>query len=402
MVLAVHAHTASTARGNMGTPADRYLQLRDICAYDYRLPSDKRESVPSPYSSMYADHYIAGLRQQAESGEDAPLRVEEALRLLSGVDNQGVPCVPGTLHVLDPIVNPTFEGASFEELINPLHVTPASYTVQAHSITAYAHYMKYMSNARELQAITARASQFPDVPKDRNSLEHLICAVQHAKYAAALQFISPAVLLAGYAFKTLALRVGVDPETFKHHRPLWRALERWEAHGADYIRQSLPVATLPRDVFHCTAVGCGSRAAQDHTPLVECTCGCDHAPSASPAVYCSRQCQDQDWIRHQAQDCPGLVPLVQPPATTMRARVSFASSRPGTELIHSLLEPQGPADFELHEVYTEDVDRGDPRNGKVLWEVESGLPSWDGTSSEGRTFAFVQYYDSFPFSPTLS
>ncbi|KAI0326277.1 hypothetical protein GY45DRAFT_1329153 [Cubamyces sp. BRFM 1775] len=128
-------------------------------------------------------------------------------RFLSGWDWMGTPRLDDAVGELSHLPLKT-DGNLIDDRRTTL---PVQFTAQVHSLLAYAYFKKYT-----LQR-----------PGD-DAVANLLHAVRHASQAANWQFVSRAVLLAGFAFKGLLERIGIRLESFAYLSPLWRALNARE------------------------------------------------------------------------------------------------------------------------------------------------------------------------------
>ncbi len=163
---------------------------------------------------------------------------------------------------------------------------------KAHSIAAYAYYRKYMSRTTPIETRGELNVLAPDDP-----LAFLVRAARHASHAAAVQLLTPAVLLAGFALRTCLLDMPMVSDVnpyFLQLRPLWHALERcekrWPARTLAFDSDSPPTYDVCA-VAECqaaVAVGGCIRLAEDYSGCPDCTGKEELAP-----FYCSQECRDQ-------------------------------------------------------------------------------------------------------------
>ncbi len=126
--------------------------------------------------------------------------------------------------------------------------------------------------------------------------ENITHAARHATHCAAGGFVSPAVLMVGFALKTLVKHVSVavdvplDLRHLKQYRPLWRAIEQWtgalnEVRSREPRKSHQVLLQNQCGSAGCTAVGpCRFSGPR----LRSCKCRGVAAPH-----YCSKECQDQ-------------------------------------------------------------------------------------------------------------
>lgn len=127
---------------------------------------------------------------------------------------------------------------------------PEPLKAHAHSVAAYAYYRKYIAGQEKLQEIAHDAKYYPrpGMPPADDTVQNIFIAAKHATYAATGNFLSPAVLLAGFALRALVENLQLDMALLKEYRPLWRALER--------CRNEWRVVESP--VFRMKSVACGA------------------------------------------------------------------------------------------------------------------------------------------------
>ncbi|KAH9893603.1 hypothetical protein C8Q73DRAFT_791435 [Cubamyces lactineus] len=362
---------------------DKYLTIRRACLYEYCA----EPTVDDAYQFSKQGFAACRLRQlnsDADAGSDIPLRLEYALRCLSGWDTNtgGKMCPERALFYLRPIINPTQNsGAAIDDCSSttPPDRPHPDLRLQAHSIAAYAYVKKYYATANEFQMIAYEALCLPrdGVQVDPlDPLDNIICAINRANWLARMQFITPAVLMAGFAFKALAKRLGVDYEQFKHFRPLWRALEEREKELREADRQKKrPTGSSLPGLFVCAASTCPVKKPDMHHMVTPCygSCPLDIKPS-----YCSDQCRTSDWPRHRAICCPRESTEI-PPTVSLDGRTR--------DRLVSKMEIKGPVE-QLERVLDTEGNRSDPRDGKVLWMLD--VPSANDPRKSER-YALKRY-----------
>ncbi|KAH9857804.1 hypothetical protein C2E23DRAFT_720157 [Lenzites betulinus] len=358
---------------------DKGSQIEELCLYDYRsLPTGDQ---PSGSSRPPARQYRFHLESQIANGNTTALDIELAMRYLAGTEFENRPCEEGALFFLDPIVNPQreipedWDPATDSDGHNP---STEALSAQAHSIAAYAYFRKYMACPDELRAIVRDRSddRFPRMTyqtRADDQLENILCAARHATHAAAIDFVSPAVLIAGFAFKTLVERVDLDLARIPLYRPLWRALDRWQR---DLSAEETGGGKAPeRNEEACGAAGCTRTTQHGGGPR---GWGCECASDLKP-WYCSKECQDIDWLNHQktcAMKC-----TIPPPFTIMSKYGVLSAVLKGMMV---LTEP-----IEHLEILTDDEDLLDPRNGTMLCDFD--LPCPFGTPDREVHYVLKRY-----------
>ncbi|OJT12060.1 hypothetical protein TRAPUB_11398 [Trametes pubescens] len=314
--------------------------------------------------------HLSSLVTQAKSHNDyAPVWLEEALRYLSGVGgipDVGVKIMPGicaedaALHCVSRLVDVHKQTPEDESSWDLGNYDPAakSAIAKAHSIAAYAYYRKYMDYTAIIRKTIRHTALAADDP-----LRFLVRAARHAVHAAAVQLLTPAVLLAGFTLRT-CMQDMIDmadiDRYFLELRPLWRALERcekrWPARASAPALDSEDPTPTPTPTTHvvCAAEECqatvdvGERLVEHYRGCPHCTGQVESAP-----FYCSLECRDQDWATHQGTCLrPGLLhgPIIQSKlrrrqqceglAYTSRRRVTYTH-------IEVLLEDDEDADADL-------------------------------------------------------
>ncbi|KAI0676156.1 hypothetical protein C8Q78DRAFT_372129 [Trametes maxima] len=342
----------------------KYADVRNMCFYDYCRPSDRNQDTQ--YVGRFAEREISRLKQQAVSGNDVPLRLEQAMRHreLAGWDTKGKPCEEGALVFLDPIISPDVSGIDFSAPPQTWKTgPPIELTVKAHSLAAYAYFQKFVATPKELESIAGDAKRFPqrahaDGPA-AVPLHNIMSAARHANHAASFQFISPVVLKVGFAFRNLIGTLGVDSNALKHFRSLWRVLERCERNGLEkeaWYRCFTDEHGLPSHI-QCSGPTCGTSSKHGHA-MTPCDGGC---PVSVKPYYCCRACQENDQRRH-SMICK---PFRSDPSPTLKLDAKARES------IIAAFVPVGPVvDFELVEV----EDFSDPNDGTIVWAVDMPSP----------------------------
>ncbi|KAI8985638.1 hypothetical protein BD414DRAFT_462211 [Trametes punicea] len=344
---------------------EEYTNVRQACLNDYRARPIEHVRGDLVWQQRHANDVISHLENVAAAENDVPLRLELALRQLSGWETQGRPCLEGALFFLDPIINPRVENIPDENLFTAetlARVTPPELSVKAHSIAAYAYYKKYLASPEELEAIVKDAQRFPRQDEQCNiqdPLENVICAARHANLAASMQFITPAVLMAGYAFRDLAERLRIYVSGFPHYRPLWRALEKRDQELLEEacMRMRAGGCVSPSETV-CAAMRCNATAG-GRRGLRPCTGDC---PADLKPWYCSKTCREKDWHKHR-NICQPRDAIEPPPSLSLGERTR--------DKVLWIMSPQDAA--EQIEIAPDNDDRDDLENGKVMWEAE--LPS---------------------------
>lgn len=156
-----------------------------------------------------------------------------------------------------------------------------------------------MASAEELRAVVDDSRiRFPRgqyQTRVDDQWENMSHAARHATHAAAGGFVSPAVLMVGFALKTLVEHVSADMslslQDLKQYRPLWRAIERWTRELFDVKSRGpgkQPQAPPPSN--QCSAANCAAvEVCRQSGPRPRsCKCSVEVAPR-----YCSKECQDQ-------------------------------------------------------------------------------------------------------------
>ncbi|KAI0326274.1 hypothetical protein GY45DRAFT_1374091 [Cubamyces sp. BRFM 1775] len=344
---------------------DKYIAVRRSCYYEYHIKpdDDDKQQFAQP---GFSDELMRQFERLAEAGDDVQLRLERAIRCLSGWDTDGRMCHEGALHHVEPILFPKLEHIRDEDYLSPdklPDMTPPELSLRAHSIAAYAYVKKYYASTDELEMIARDAKYYPREDAQINildPLDNIFCAVGRANWLASMQFVTPAALMAGFAFKSLAERLAVDVGEFKHYRPLWRALEQREKElrEAECNRRKI-AGFLPPDPTTCAAPGCPAKMTNllKTAAVHPCAgpCPLDMKPS-----YCSLWCRSQD-PKHtmicEVREEAGLPStIVADKRTRDRLMMSMELSDPVERL-----EMIPCATGELHP---------DPRDGEVLWVLD--------------------------------
>ncbi|KAI0653576.1 hypothetical protein C8Q70DRAFT_1034905 [Cubamyces menziesii] len=346
---------------------EKYISVRRSCYYEYY-------SKPNIYDQQqfaqhgFAEALLSQFERLAEAGDDVQLRLERAIRCLSGWDTDGRMCHEGALYYVDPILFPKLDriaDKNYPPPATPPGMTPPELSLRAHSIAAYAYVKKYYASLSELEMIACDAKCYPREDAQINAvdpLDNLLCAVGRANWLACMQFVTPAALMAGFAFKGLTERLGVDIEGFKHYRPLWRALEQreQELREAECNKRRITGFSTP-DPTACATSKCPERRSKLYKAAVSpCPgpCPFDMKPS-----YCSESCRNKD-SKHRLF-CSGRE-QTELPLTIV------ADQRTRDRLVMSM-ELRGPVE-QLEKILCaeREVD-SDPRDGVVLWVLD--MPS---------------------------
>ncbi|KAI0653579.1 hypothetical protein C8Q70DRAFT_599583 [Cubamyces menziesii] len=349
---------------------NKYLAIRRACLYEYCAEPTADDAYQ--YSQQgFAARRLKQLNDDADARNDIPLRLEYALRCLSGWDTNtdGKMCPERALFYLRPVINPTQDiGTEIDSCSSatPPDTSDSDLRLQAHSIAAYAYVKKYYASTSEFQMIAYEALCLPRDgaqvdPLD--PLDNIICAVNRANWLARMQFITPAVLMAGFAFKALAKRLQVDYEQFKQFRPLWRALEKREKELWEANRQmKKPTGSSLPGFFVCAASTCPVKKPRTHQMVTPCygSCPLDMRPS-----YCSDQCRTSDWPRHRAICCPRESTEI-PPTLSLDGRTR--------DRVVSTMDSKGPVE-QLERVLDAEGHGPNPRDGKVLWMLDIPSPN---------------------------
>lgn len=205
-------------------------------------------------------------------------------RQLSGLESAGRSCEEAAIFIVDPITkldtpvdDPNWE-STYPDWPEPLKA-------HAHSVSAYAYYRKYIAGQEKLQEIARDAQYFPrpGIPPADDTVENIFMAAKHATYAATGNFLSPAVLLAGFALRALVEQLQIDMALLKEYRPLWRALERcrkeWSAVGSPVFRMKSVT---------CAGTGCGAATTKGKPRFTCPACLYNQTPT-----YCSVECRHE-------------------------------------------------------------------------------------------------------------
>ncbi|KAI0676149.1 hypothetical protein C8Q78DRAFT_371515 [Trametes maxima] len=276
----------------------RFAEVWILCMDDH----------PNTISDLDADQELRRLRRQrAFEGElvaeDDPsmAKIYEALRELAGCRTQGRMREEAALFHLDPLLLP---------IVTPLHLAgpfntwefkpPPVYTAYAHSIAAYAYLQKYYIETEEdLDILKGDALLFSRLNAQvctDDPVDNIYRAAVHARDAAALLFITPIVLKVGLVFRDLLCQLRINPEAYKHFRPLWRALERRACEVIGYVWYGAVIGgydgITPWE--QCMGPKCNAVPSASQ-PLVPCKGGC---PACVKPRYCSPRCARHDWRRH--------------------------------------------------------------------------------------------------------
>ncbi|KAI0326276.1 hypothetical protein GY45DRAFT_126022 [Cubamyces sp. BRFM 1775] len=266
---------------------DAYQEIRFTCLHDYRHgPFDLSTHPPSPFDGTPAARYLVSLSGRASKGNSAPLKIELALRYLSGWETRGTPDPDSALQALQPLTElklETFPRGRLTEILSADDLEPVRLIAQVHSIAAYAYYLKYIT--------PADARIRPSCASKENLIHNLLTAVRHAHVAAKMQFITRGVLWAGFAFQGIAETVGVPLTRFKHYTPLWHAMEQREL--AMFGRAG--DITFRTGYFYEGECGLGSSCWETRN-LEPCSGPC---PAHLKPKYCSRECRKEYWPLHK-------------------------------------------------------------------------------------------------------
>ncbi|KAH9893605.1 hypothetical protein C8Q73DRAFT_697626 [Cubamyces lactineus] len=315
------------------------------------------------------------------------MRYIHQTRCLSGWDTDGRMCHEGALYHVDPILFPKLDHITDKAYLSPAtlpDMTPPELSLRAHSVAAYAYVKKYYASLGELEMIALDAKCYPREDTQINildPLDNILCAVSRANWLACMQFITPAALMAGFAFKSLAESLGVDVDEFKHYRPLWRALEQREKElrEAAWSKRRMTGFSTPNPAV-CASSKCPAKRSKLYKTAVHpCAgpCPLDMKPS-----YCSESCRRKVCILHLSRRCEMLFGAHRRGVQDSKHRM-ICSAREQTELpptvmvdkitrdrLVSSMELRGPVE-QLEKIpYVEGELDPDPRDGEVLWVLE--------------------------------
>ncbi|KAI0326273.1 hypothetical protein GY45DRAFT_1329150 [Cubamyces sp. BRFM 1775] len=364
--LSSQSHQSENAGDAMDPILDKYLAIRRTCLYEYRAEPTIDDAYQFTQQG-FAAHRLNQLRNDANSGNDIPLRLENALRCLSGWDTNtdGKVCPERALFHLHPIVHPKQDiGATVNHYCSATPPDTHPGLLRAHSIAAYAYLTKYYATADEYQMIAYDALC---LPRDGGQidpldpLENILCAINRANWLASMQFVTPAVLMAGFAFKALVKRLGVDYEQFKHFRPLWRELDKRKKDLLEADRQKMRTKgrSLP-GLDDCAAPTCTPQNPGMYTLVTPCYGPC---PLETKPSYCSERCRTNDWPRHRGACCPRESTEIPP---------TLKLDRRTRDRLVSSIGLKGPVE-QLERISDVEGNISDPQDGKVLWAFD--IPS---------------------------
>ncbi|KAH9893607.1 hypothetical protein C8Q73DRAFT_781951 [Cubamyces lactineus] len=280
---------------------DTYQEILFTCLHDYRRgPFDLSTQPPSPFDGAPAERYLVDLSRRASKGNTAPLKIERALRYLSGWETNGTPDPDSALVAIESLKElklETFPRSRLTEILSADDLEPVRLIAQVHSIAAYAHYLKYI--------LPARARIRPQYAAKESLIWNLLTAVRHAHAAAKMQFITRGVLWAGFAFQGIAELVGLSLARFKQFTPLWHAMEQREI--AMFGRAG--DVSFRTAYFSAGECGLGSDCWETRG-LASCSGRC---PAHLKPKYCSRKCQKESWPQHKGL-CDAGTALGPPPS----------------------------------------------------------------------------------------
>lgn len=220
-----------------------------------------------------------------------------ACSFLCGLTTPGRTCAEGALDALAPLLGSLIDS---QEREGPQRMPSAIFIevgVQAHSLAAYAYYTKYMADRTELEQIHVDASLAQRADKQLHpcdQIDNVVRAAMHANTAAKFQFISQAVLMAGFAFKGLAESLDIDIWSFKEYAPLWRALA---AHEVTLPRNWKAIAGVRPPAHRCARQGCGKN--ESCVRLFACPGQC---PKHMKPKYCTQECHVR-YVHYGDSDC---------------------------------------------------------------------------------------------------
>ncbi|KAI9067908.1 hypothetical protein FKP32DRAFT_1588101, partial [Trametes sanguinea] len=322
---------------------EKLLEVRLTCLIDYRQRAQDATRDRTIYHSSAAAERVAQLEARAKMSDGFALRLELASRHLGGWSTEGRPCVEGALWFLGPVFNLQMDDFCDEVLsgTKPLpQMALEADRIMAHSLAAYAYFLKYKASVDELANIAKDAEEYPRPDDQQNvvdRLENILRGVWHANCAASMQFITPAVLMAGYAFRDLAQHLPIDVHRdIKHYRPLWRALAMRDKEliAEGRLRLNASEASPKEDV--CASSYC-VRKARKFKVEEEATASlkpCDgDCPTDLKPSYCSEICRKLDWKRHRLI-CMPRDEIIPPSDIAL-------DSRTGYRVLRTLV-PQGP------------------------------------------------------------
>ncbi len=266
--------------------------------------------------------------------------------------------------------------------------------MKAHSLAAYAYFLKYTATPDRQRGAADDAQHFPlpaALRADDATVDSLIYAADHANFAACMQFISPAVLLAGGAFRDLAEYLGLDVWSgIKRYAPLWFALEwanrqtfdtKFPAGWVLDMREYLTAQAV------CLAPGCDQCPGQKKDKQwCRGTCAWDCKP-----WYCSEKCRRkvrlvveealrvshqfcQDWENHLQYCTPPRVIAVEMPPPCVTVDQSTRDV-----LFRDKLYPEDVSEVTQVEIMPDDANELDARNGTIQEEWELPSPYVFGT-----------------------
>ncbi|KAI0640695.1 hypothetical protein C8Q79DRAFT_435645 [Trametes meyenii] len=239
--------------------------------------------------------------EQIVDDDPSMTKISEAVRELAGCRTQGRMREEAALFHLDPLLlSMTSPVHSTKPFNTWTFVPPPVSSAYAHSISAYAYFQKHMGTEEDLWIMKGDALLFPRLTTQQcpdDPVDNIYRAAVHARDAAALLFITPVVLKVGLVFRRILYQLRIDPDIYKHFRPLWRAVERRarEVLGDDIWYEAVIRGydgISPQ--VECTGPKCSVVPSADQ-PLVPCKGGC---PAYVKPRYCSPRCARQDWRRH--------------------------------------------------------------------------------------------------------
>ncbi|KAI0640685.1 hypothetical protein C8Q79DRAFT_994376 [Trametes meyenii] len=345
---------------------DKYINVHRICFQDYRAeytPCNEWHPELPHLNAATGKKYLEEMGALAAEGNDVPLRLERALRYACGFETDDTGrrmCTEAVLQQLEPVIGPGFD----EMHVMPDKAFPPGVGLEpmvlVHSLAAYVYYKKYVASAVERKQIATDARKFRRADRRARAMdpvENLVLAVKHANCAVRMHFVSRATLMVGFAFRALAEGLKLDVGVFKQYHALWSALERRQLELSMEGRALNVVGPASRG--QCAA--CGSKEIAGYG-----LCGGGCAEHLKP-VYCSSACKDKDWITHQ-NVCEGAGVNEPPPPT-----VDLSD---GTKRHIAIAKLGMTAPVQQVELVPLDEDGSDPRNGVVLWGIDSPLPAY--------------------------
>ncbi|KAI0630462.1 hypothetical protein C8Q77DRAFT_1160050 [Trametes polyzona] len=241
----------------------------------------------------------------------------------------------------------------------PKHFPQLIYSSKAHSIAAYAYLQEFLGEHIARIHVMADAMMYPlQRPEARlgDPVDSLILAAEHANTAACLNFLSYAVLFAGFAFRDVCTdQLRIDPWKIKHFAPLWQALEQYERVTYDKMHpEGWQYAHRART--RCAAPGCTGT-----TRLIPCPGNCTFS---NKVWYCNETCQKRGWEYHRDACRP---PLLDKPLYALTPN-AFEWDRGAQETVWRFVTSW--TSVTQLEVERHAVNKADTRNGITIerWE----------------------------------